>query len=145
MDDSKTMEQLRELQDMEAIRQLTARYNFAFDTRNAAEWVKCWTEDGYFERYNSFPRARGHAELRELANTFAVDGKHVNSDFVIKINGDTAEQECYSLYLDMKPPCTVSMFGTYRDNLVRTSEGWKFSVRIFVPHFIRPSEENAKA
>ena len=50
----------------------------------------------------------------------------------------------YMLYLDMGPPCEVSMFGVYFDRLVRTGEGWKFKERIFEPHVIRESETSAE-
>lgn len=133
---------LRLLLDIEQIKQLVAKYNFAFDNQDEAGYLACWTPDGYFERYNSRPRARGHVELAALVREFTVVGRHISSDFVIEVSGDTAVSENYCIYLDMKSPCEISMVGSYRDKLVRTAEGWKFSERIFEPYTLRESEAN---
>jgi hypothetical protein len=135
--------QLQRLLDLEEIRQLVAKYNFAFDGRDEAAYVACWTQDGFVERRNSKPSCRGHAQLAALARDFPVNGRHITTDLVIDLQGDNAEMKNYMLYLDMGPPCEVSMFGVYFDKLVRTNEGWKFSERIFEPHTIRESETSA--
>jgi hypothetical protein len=136
-------EAVQRLHDYEAIRQLVAKYNFAFDSRDERAYIACWTEDGFVERRNSKPSCRGHAQLAALARDFPVNGRHVTTDLVIDLDGDRAEMKNYMLYLDMDPPCEVSMFGVYYDKLVRTAEGWKFSERIFEPHVIRESETSA--
>ena len=133
---------LRHLADLEEIRQLVAKYNFAFDSRDEAAYIACWTEDGFVERRNSKPSCRGHGQLAALARDFPVNGRHITTDLIIDVNGDEAEMKNYMLYLDMGPPCDVSMFGVYFDKLVRTSEGWKFRERIFEPHVIRESEKS---
>ena len=131
---------VQRLLDLEEIRLLVAKYNFAFDTRDERSYLECWTEDGFVERRNSKPSCRGHAQLAALARDFPVNGRHLTTDVLIELDGDHATMRNYMLYLDMGPPCEVSMFGVYHDKLVRTAEGWKFSERIFDPHTIRPSE-----
>lgn len=135
---------LQRLIDHEDIRQLVAKYNFAFDTRDEQGYIDCWTEDGFVERRNSKPSCRGHAQLAALARDFPVDGRHLTTDLIIDVDGDEAVMKNYMLYLDMGPPCEVSMFGVYFDKLVRTPSGWKFKERIFEPHTIRASETSAE-
>src|SRR3546814_3330437 len=132
--------ELRRLAEIEDIRKRVAKYNLAFDSRDEDGYVAFWTEDGYVERRNSKPSCRGHVQLAALARDFPVNGRHITTDLVIDVNGDTAEMKNYMLYLDMGPPCEISMFGVYFDKLVRTPEGWKFKERIFEPHVIRESE-----
>lgn len=129
-----------DLRDIEQIRKLIAVYNFAFDTRDEAGFTACWTEDGFAERHNSELQHRGHAQLAALVRDFPVDGRHLTTDLIIDLHGDTATTRSYMLYLDMGPPCEISMFGVYNDELVRVDGTWKFRRRSFVPHTIRPSE-----
>src|SRR3546814_9574027 len=103
------MATLRRLADIEEIRQLVAKYNLAFDSRDEDGYVACWTEDGYVERRNSKPSCRGHVQLAALARDFPVNGRHITTDLVIDVNCDTAEMKNYMLYLDMGPPCEISM------------------------------------
>ena len=131
---------IQELLDREAIRELVARYNFAFDSRNVDAYLDCWVEDGFVERRNSKPSCRGHAQLAALVKGFPINGAHMCTDFIFEIDGDEAKTRHYQLYLDMGPPCTVSMFGIWNDRLVRTSDGWKFTEKIFDPMTIRDSE-----
>jgi hypothetical protein len=62
------------MDDIEAIKQLTHRYNLAFDYGKVDAYLDCWTADGFFERSNAGRSYRGHAELDELIRTFPVDG-----------------------------------------------------------------------
>ncbi|HTU09580.1 MAG TPA: nuclear transport factor 2 family protein [Allosphingosinicella sp.] len=133
-------EKLQRLLDLEDIRQLVARYNFAFDERDVAAYLECWVEDGFVERRNSKPSCRGHEQLAALVKDFPVDGRHVSTDLVIDLHGDEAEMRHYLLYLDMNGPCEVSMFGVWNDKVVRTPTGWKYKERIFDPLTIRESE-----
>lgn len=133
-------EKLQRLIDLEDIRQLVARYNFAFDERDEVAYLDCWTEDGFVERRNSKPSCRGHAQLAALVRDFPVEGRHISTDLVIDLAGDEATMRHYLLYLDMGPPCEISMFGVWNDKAVRTASGWKYKERIFDPLTIRESE-----
>lgn len=117
------------MDDIEAIKQLTARYNRAFDLKDVEGYLATWTEDGFFERSNAGRSFQGTEELRELISTFDVRGRHVTSDFIIEVDGDTAHQACYLTYLDVADNFSVAMFGDYSDDLVRTPEGWRFRSR----------------
>lgn len=135
---------LQRLVDLEDIRDLVARYNFAFDERDVDAYLACWTEDGFVERRNSKPSCRGHAQLAALVRGFPVEGRHISTDLVIDLEGDIATMRHYLLYLDMRPPGEISMFGVWNDVVVRTPDGWKFKERIFDPLTIRPSEVSSE-
>lgn len=128
------------LRDVEQIRKLVAEYNWAYDSRDEQGFVACWTEDGHAERHNSKLQYRGHVQLAALVRDFPMNGRHLTTDMIIEVDGDTATMRSYMLYLDMGPPCEISMFGVYHDKLVRSEGKWKFRERSFVPHAIRASE-----
>lgn len=117
------------MDDYEAIRQLAARYNFAFDEGDVQGWVDCFTEDAFFERSNAGRSYRGSAELAELISGFPVSGRHVTSEFIITIDGDRAHQRCYLQYLDRENEHKLAMFGVYADELVKIAGQWKYSSR----------------
>lgn len=117
------------MDDIEAIKQLTARYNLAFDDIDVERYLDTWTPDGFFERSNAGRSYQGHAELTELISGFPIKGRHVTSNFIIAVDGDHATQSCYLTYLDPSRNFAVVMFGVYADELVRTESGWKFSSR----------------
>ena len=117
------------MDDYEAIRQLVARYNVAFDDLDVNAWVACFTEDGFFERSNAGRAYEGSAQLAELINEFPVKGRHVTTDFQIFPNGDDATMSCYLTYLDRTNAHAVAMFGVYSDVLKRVDGQWKFVSR----------------
>ena len=117
------------MDDYEAIRQLVARYNVAFDELDAEGWVDCFTEDGFFERSNAGRSYQGSDELRELISGFPVKGRHVTTDFQITVAGDRATMSCYLTYLDRANHHALAMFGVYDDELRKVEGSWKFSAR----------------
>jgi hypothetical protein len=117
------------MDDIEAIKQLSSRYNLAFDYEDVDAYIATWTEDGFFERSNAGRSYQGHAELRELLTGFDVDGRHITTNFIIDVDGDRATQSAYLVYMDAKDAFKVVMFGVYSDELVRTDDGWKYSAR----------------
>jgi SnoaL-like domain len=66
---------------------------------------------------------------------------HMTTDPIIEIDGDRAVQTC-TMALggrtnDRTPgSATYVTSGRYRDELVRTDEGWKFAKRLWVPDAI---------
>lgn len=114
--------------DIDQIMQLTARYNHAYDERDANGWVNCWTEDGSFTRSNG-QEVRGRSALAELCGNATVKGRHVTSDFVIEVDGDTATQTCYLQYLDRENDFRLILFAVYQDQLVRRDGQWLFRAR----------------
>jgi hypothetical protein len=115
--------------EYEAIRQLTARYNRASDEANVEAWLSCFVEDGSFARKNG-PRYQGHGELRGLLENFPVKGRHITTDFMIEVDGDAAQQSCYLMFLDRERNFALNMFGTYDDKLIRSDGKWLFVSRL---------------
>lgn len=117
------------MDDYEAIRQLVARYNVAFDELDVEGWANCFTEDGFFERSNAGRSYSGSAELKQLIREFPVKGRHVTTDFQIQVDGDTATMSCQLTYLDRANHHSIAMFGVYADELRRVNGEWKFTSR----------------
>lgn len=117
------------MDDYEAIRQLVARYNRAFDDLDVQGWVDCFTPDGFFERSNAGRAYEGSEQLAELVSGFPVKGRHVTTDFQIALDGDKASMSCYLTYLDRANDHNVAMFGVYADELVNVAGQWKFKSR----------------
>jgi 3-phenylpropionate/cinnamic acid dioxygenase small subunit len=120
------------MDDVEAIKQLSARYNLAFDHGDVEGYLATWTEDGYFERTHSDAtfRFRGRQELRGILAGYEVDGRHLTGNFIIEVDGDRATQSAYLTYLARgEEGFAITMFGVYADELVRTTEGWRYSAR----------------
>jgi ketosteroid isomerase-like protein len=119
-------------EDIEAIRQLTASYNRAYDEQRAADWANHFTEDGFFERSNAGRSYRGREEIAGLCSSFdyPVHGRHVTSEHIINVNGDTATQTCYLQFLNRDKGFTVDLFAVYEDELVKVDGKWLFSSRL---------------
>jgi hypothetical protein len=118
------------MDDYEAIRQLVARYNVAFDELDVEGWANCFVEDGFFERSNAGRSYSGSAELKQLIREFPVKGRHVTTDFQINVDGDEATMSCQLTYLDRANHHAIAMFGVYADELRRVNGEWKFSKRL---------------
>jgi uncharacterized protein (TIGR02246 family) len=120
------------IEDVEAIRQLTASYNRAFDEDRAEDWANHFTEDGVFERTNAGRSYRGRAEIAELCASFdyPVHGRHVTTDHIITVDGDTARQTCYLMFLDRDAGFTVNLFAVYVDELAKVNGKWLFTSRL---------------
>jgi uncharacterized protein (TIGR02246 family) len=117
-------------EDIEEIRRLTAEYNRAFDESRAEDWANCFTPDGFFERSNAGRSYQGREEIAELCRSYPVAGRHITGEHIIQVDGDTATQTCYLLYLDRNKNFAVDMFGVYNDELVRRDGKWLFKTRL---------------
>jgi SnoaL-like domain len=115
--------------DYEAIRQLTARYNRASDEGDRTAWLDCFTPTGSFRRSNDTRSFAGQRELPELAGRVPVSARHVTTDFIIDVDGDTARQTCYLIFYDRHHDFRIAMFGTYHDELVKAGGQWRFESR----------------
>jgi hypothetical protein len=122
--------------DVVDILSLAARYSHLFAARAIDEWLECWTEEGYFERFGTHVRAQGHEALGDMVRSLPFRGRHVNSDHVVTVDGDAATHRCYCVFIDPSAACAPLMAGVYEDQLERTAEGWKFAARVFSPDFI---------
>jgi uncharacterized protein (TIGR02246 family) len=120
------------IEDIEAIRQLTASYNRAFDEDRGEDWANHFTEDGFFERSNAGQSYRGRKEIAQLCSSFdyPIHGRHVTTDHMITVDGDTAKQTCYLMFLDRGAGFAVNLFAVYVDELVKVDGKWLFKSRL---------------
>lgn len=95
-------ERIIRLEDLEAIKELKARYcEICDDDHNPERITSIFTEDGVWEG-RGIGNARGHAEIRELFKTFQKMTKfsqHMVMNPVIEIKGDHAHARWYFLGL----------------------------------------------
>jgi len=121
---------LSELADRLAIRELTARYNRAFDDVDPDAYARVFTEDGVLE-VDGEPIA-GREALIETVRATGYGIVHITSDAIVAIDGDAAVQECTLLTARRAQDRSENAFlatGRYRDELVRTPDGWRFKRR----------------
>jgi len=121
--------------DVEEIRQLSARYNHAGDGDDLAGWLACFSADGLFRRSDGTRVWRGEEQLSQLFSSYPVSGRHLTSDHVIDVDGDSATQTCYLVFLDRARGFAIHMIGVYHDHLVRDEGAWRFSERMLEVDF----------
>ncbi|MEL0064055.1 MAG: nuclear transport factor 2 family protein [Gammaproteobacteria bacterium] len=103
---------LTRLEDIEAIRQLKARYcEICDDDHNTALITSIFTEDGTWEG-KGIGKAEGHQEIRELFTTFQQAIKfsqHMVQNPIIEVDGNKATARWYFF----------GMFKYYRNDQAR--------------------------
>jgi hypothetical protein len=121
---------IQSLMDRNEIRELTARYNRAFDDVQPAAFASVFTDDGFMlfegERHD------GSGALEELVRATGYGFVHVTSDPIIDIDGDSAHQSCTLIVCNRRRDRLANpyvMSGRYEDDLVRTKDGWRFTRR----------------
>jgi hypothetical protein len=117
------------MDDYEAIRQLTARYNAAGDGSVLDAWLDCFASGGSFRRSDGDREWAGREQLTALFSGYGVSGRHLTTDHIITVEGDRATQTCYLLMLDRAREFTLHMVGVYHDELVREGGRWRFVAR----------------
>lgn len=131
---------LGELEDRAAIAALTARYNAAFDAMDVEGWTGTFAEDGEFALEHprqTVPPTAGRDRLRQMQEAIGYGTVHLTSDHLIELDGDVATQRCTALLAGRsagrETGSVVANTGRYRDELVRTAEGWRFRRRTWIP------------
>jgi ketosteroid isomerase-like protein len=130
-DDASLEGRLRRLEDLEAIRQLQIDYGNALDRGNVDAYVALFAEDAELN-LGPVAHCKGHAEIREAAGRMCGGGSiHLIGNPQIFLDGDTAKAVVSWTVLspdeDGRPQVTTT--GAHRDDLVRTSEGWRLMRR----------------
>jgi hypothetical protein len=133
---------LQELIDKQAIIEVMTRYTTGLDTRDWDLLKSCFTPDGDAD----FGALAGvgvlespealvdlcRASLQDLQAT-----QHLQGNFEVEVQGDTANAKCYfqaNHFLDTAPGgSNFVVWGTYRDRLVRSDDGWKIAHRELIP------------
>ena len=122
------------VEDQLAIRELTARYNYAIDEGRVDDWVATFVPDGTFES-TALGTFTGAEALRGFAEGYsaAFTGRHCTTDFVVEVDGDDARQRCYLILVNNAATPVVGVTAVYEDELRRTPHGWRFVHRKVVP------------
>jgi len=117
-------------QDYIEIEQLYAAYNIAIDTNEPEAWANTFTADGVFMNYT------GHDALAGFVKAWheRMGGgtrRHWNSN--LRITGDAAKAQgmVYLMLIDTAGK-TIFSTGMYKDDLVKTPQGWRFAKRNIV-------------
>ncbi len=129
---------LQQLLDEKEIVDVMTAYTTGLDTKDWDLLASCFTPDG-------------DADFGELAGVGALDSpqalvelcrgalqdlqgtQHLQGNFVVEVDGDTARASCYfqaNHFLDGAPGgSNFVVWGKYRDQFVRTGDGWKIKHR----------------
>ena len=126
------------LVDRARIRELTARYNRAFDDGDPETFAATFTEDGTMEVTGTF-RVDGRDALAEMVRHTPYGVVHVTVDATVEVDGDRAVQDVKLLVLSRHAPgaaagstSRLTNSGRYHDELLRTPDGWRFTHRTAV-------------
>jgi hypothetical protein len=127
------------------IGEMQSRYMFALDWHDADVYASLFTEDAVVEWPEGY--AKGHEAIHGACVRIGIyldriaDAakptkpprlRHFVTNRVIDVQGDHARARAYFLDLenDNRPRWPyVSAYGYYEDELIRTSEGWRFTHR----------------
>lgn len=131
MEMSELEKRITRLEDIEAIKQLKARYcHICDDTHNPATIASVFAEDGIWES-DDFGRAQGHRDIRALFSSFRelfTFSQHNISNPVIQVNDTRATGIWYIM-----GPWTIAennkkiwMAARYDDDYVKINGEWKY-------------------
>ncbi|MYA20881.1 MAG: nuclear transport factor 2 family protein [Chloroflexi bacterium] len=123
------------LEDREAIRDLFARQNLAYDRREAERTAAMFTEDGVLELMGSDLTFSGRDSIRaymeRLLEVTGDDYRHWTNSLAIEpVEGapDEARVECYIAAFGMQDG-SLRLAGRYFDHLRKVDGEWLFAHR----------------
>jgi uncharacterized protein (TIGR02246 family) len=122
---------MSQLDDVDEIRQLIARYCHLVDARRIEEWVDCFTDDAVFEVRGS--RHEGRDALLKLGQGLRESGnrsRHWVTNVLVDVDGDHATSESYLMMLSATAEPALLGSGVYRDRVRRVDGRWRFAERI---------------
>ncbi len=129
------------LADEREIGRLVHNYAKGCDTRNGELFAQQFTEDAVLELAGRETAGRERlARIPEMLNAYHLT-YHMVHNVAIELDGDRATGEVYSASHHLRPIEKAAfsdrvMYITYRDNYVRTGEGWKIARRLVDVQFI---------
>ena len=134
MDDAK----VQELSDVREIIDVMNQYTTALDTRNWEMLEASMAPDGQADFGNlagvgilDSPQALVDLCRRSLQDLRAT--QHLQGNYVVTVDGDTAQASCYlqanHFQEGLPGGDTFVVWGKYRDDFVRTEDGWRIKKR----------------
>jgi ketosteroid isomerase-like protein len=126
----------RALADVEAVRAVLLLYTKALDRRDFAALRRVFTADATGE-YFAAGQYQGVAQIStfiERALKQCGPTQHLLANLDVSLAGDSAVANSYlqAIHVGIKPGFegqVLTVWGTYRDKLVRTPEGWRIAYR----------------
>jgi hypothetical protein len=124
------------LLDQLEIQQLLARYTHAADQKTPYVMRDIFVENGRFSidmlevDVNGLDDIVGYFEQRRAEGQ---NLRHITSNFVIDIAGDTATAQSYLTLMVPGEKPEILALARYLDTLCKTSEGWRIKERRLVP------------
>lgn len=125
-------------EDRFAIADLFARYMWAIDGGDVETLVSCFAPDGSLES-PAVGKYSGHDNIRAFATRFAqfrtrgTELRHVLSNMLIDVDGDTAFAKCYLLVFQVRNGTSKLLGpGRYEVQLRKLDGEWRFQHRLVV-------------
>lgn len=124
-------ERITRLEDIEAIKQLKARYcDVCDDMHNPDRIGALFAEDGIWESPD-FGQAKGHAAIRELFQKFQAMfsfSQHNIMNPIIEVNGNRATAQWYIMgpWDQTEDDRKIWMTLRYNDDYVKVDGEWKY-------------------
>lgn len=116
-------------EDHAEINQLYARYVQAIDFGEAIAWADAFTPNGSF---SGSVTVTGRDALIAFAEQYHEENgsepRHWYNALVLTPTADGAEGRCYAVTFNASTR-SIMWTGTYKDALVKTATGWRFSSR----------------
>ena len=114
--------------DLVEIQQLYAKYNWAIDAGDSEGYASTFTPDGVFNANV------GHDAIVKFADGFhaglGARVRHWNTNLLIQPSPTGASGQVYLVLVDFSTkPASIVTSASYSDELVKTSQGWRFKKR----------------
>lgn len=141
METTELEKRITRLEDIEAIKQLKARYcDICDDLHNPDRITEVFAEDGVWEG-GDFGKAQGHAEIRELFSGFRKQisfSQHNIMNPLISVDGDSATGSWYIVgpWDFVENSRNVWMTLRYDDDYIKVDGVWKYQHLRAVLRFI---------
>jgi hypothetical protein len=126
----------RILSDREEIRDVLVAYAKSLDRRDYAGLERVFTADatGNYFAAGTYAGLDKISAFIERALSQCGPTQHLLGSIDVNVTGDNATANCYlqAIHLGKKPGYegkVLTVWGTYRDRLVRTAEGWRIRYR----------------
>ncbi|MDV6262191.1 nuclear transport factor 2 family protein [Rhodococcoides yunnanense] len=122
------------VEDVHAIQELNARYNFAVDETDGAAWADCFTATGVFNALLPGQTLTGTEELIDfmpiVTEAFG-RMQHLTTYEIITVSGNETTQKCYLLFFgarDGRRNLVTVDRSTRADSLIRHAFGTRNAV-----------------
>ena len=123
------------LRDRLAIQDVLTRYGTSLDDKNWERLATCFLPDAVAD-YGALGDHQGYDEIEKICRNALepLDGsQHFISNFEIRVDGDTAKTRSYLMAQHIRKSAPGGphflLAGVYRDEFVRTSDGWRIRRR----------------